>query len=259
MGTERNYPNSRAGTDDQGLRELVFGLEETQPAHKSQKSDKLGHRERLRERILSRGARSLADYEILEMLLYAASPRGDTKPLAKTLIAEYGSLAKALRADPQSLRKIDKVGDAVISTLKIAEILGEKLLRSEVENRNLLSSWQALQDYCIGTMGSKDIEHFRVLFLNTKNHLIADEIQQSGTVNHTAVYPREVVKRALELGASAMILVHNHPSGETDPSTADIEMTREIVAAAAALRIKVHDHLIVGGNESTSMKSLGLF
>jgi DNA repair protein RadC len=245
-----------------GLQELeathyTFGLEDA-PATSS-KSDKLGHRERIRARVLTAGARSLADYEVLEMLLFAASPRGDTKPLAKALLKEFGSLAKVLKAEPEQLRKLDKVGDAVIATLKVAETMGEKLLRSEIENKNVLGSWQALQDYCQGTMGDRHIEHFRILFLNNKNRMIADEVQQSGTVNHTAVYPREVVKRALELGATAIILVHNHPSGDITPSRADIEMTKEIVSAASALKIKVHDHLIVGQHENTSMKSLGLF
>ncbi len=259
MGTERKSQDPFPTLQELEPKEYIFGLEDKPTDLKSRKqSDKSGHRERLRTRVLSRGADSLADYEILEMLLFAASPRGDTKPLAKALIAEFGSLAKVLKADPISLSKIDKAGDAVIATLKMAELLGQKLLRSNVENKNLLGSSQALEDYCIGTMGDKNIEHFRVLFLNNKNRLIADEVQQTGTVNHTAVYPREVVKRALELGSMALILVHNHPSGETDPSAADIEMTREIVTAAAALKIKVHDHLIVGGSKSTSMKALGL-
>ncbi|WP_373086394.1 DNA repair protein RadC [Sneathiella sp.] len=192
------------------------------------------------------------------MLLFAASPRRDTKPLAKLLLKTFGSLSRVLKAEPEALKKIDNVGDAVIATLKVAETLGEKLLRSEIEKRNVLGSWQALLEYCQGTMGERSIEHFRILFLNHKNHLISDEVQQSGTVNHTAVYPREVVKRALELGATALILVHNHPSGDTTPSKADIDMTAEIASAAAALNITIHDHLIVGGTESTSFKSLGL-
>jgi DNA repair protein RadC len=237
----------------------VFGFEDSPIASSKKVSDKIGHRERMRMRILKSGASSLADYEILEMLLYAAIPRQDTKPLAKTLLSEFGSLYKVLSAEPHELRRIDKVGDAVIATLKVAETLGQKLLRREVEQKNVLSSWQALQDYCQVVMGDKKIEHFRILFLNNKNHLISDEVQQSGTVNHTAVYPREIVKRALELGATSLILVHNHPSGDTTPSRADIEMTKEIVRAASALNIKIHDHLIVSSAEQTSMKSLGLF
>tara|TARA_R110002073_G_C9212526_1_gene559137 strand:- start:66 stop:707 length:642 start_codon:yes stop_codon:yes gene_type:complete len=212
----------------------------------------------MRERVLNAGARSLADYQILEMLLFAASPRGDTKPLAKNLLATFGSLARVLKAEPEALRKVPKVGEAAIATIKVAETLGEKLLRSEVEKKNVLGSWQALLEYCQGTMSDRGIEHFRILFLNNKNHLISDEVQQTGTVNHTAVYPREVVKRALELGATAIILVHNHPSGDVTPSKADIDMTHEIMSAASALGIKIHDHLIVGNGDSASFRSLGL-
>ncbi|MCG8492280.1 MAG: DNA repair protein RadC, partial [Sneathiellales bacterium] len=173
--------------------------------------DKKGHRARVREKVLKSGAEQLLDYEILEMVLYGANSRGDTKPLAKRLINEFGSLSGVLSASPERLKNIDGVAEAVIATLKVAETLGERLLRSKIENRNVLSSWQALLEYCQGSMGRRDIEHFRILFLNNKNHLISDEIQQSGTVNHTAVYPREVVKRALEIGATSLILVHNHP------------------------------------------------
>lgn len=246
----------------EGEAQSGFGFADTVSKNTQKKtpsrSDKVGHRERLRERVLTAGARSLADYELLEMLLFAAAPRGDTKPLAKALLAEFGSLSRVFKAEPEQLRRIEGVGDAVVATLKVAETLGEKLLRQEVEKKNVLSSWNALLEYCQGTMAERGIEHFRILFLNNKNHLISDEVQQRGTVNHTAVYPREVVKRALELGATALILVHNHPSGDTRPSKADIDMTGEIVSAAAALNIKVHDHLIVGNHKSTSLKSLGM-
>jgi len=217
-----------------------------------------GHRERLRERVLSGGAQHLADYELLEMLLFAASPRGDTRPIARHLIKEFGSLAGVMAASREKLLKIPGVGDAVIATVRVAERLGEKLLRSPLEKRNILSSWQALLEYCQGTMGNKEIEHFRILFLNNRNHLIADEVQQTGTVNHAAVYPREVVKRALELGATSLILVHNHPSGDTSPSKSDIQITEEINNAANALNISIHDHLIVSSNEHTSLRSLGI-
>ncbi|WP_293959697.1 DNA repair protein RadC [Sneathiella sp.] len=235
-----------------------FGFEDSPSKMPAKDDHRLGHRERMRERVLSAGARSLADYQILEMLLFAASPRGDTKPLAKNLLATFGSLARVLKAEPEALRKVPKVGEAVIATIKVAETLGEKLLRSEIEKKNVLGSWQALLEYCQGTMSDRGIEHFRILFLNNKNHLISDEVQQTGTVNHTAVYPREVVKRALELGATAIILVHNHPSGDVTPSKADIDMTNEIMSAASALGIKIHDHLIVGNGDSASFRSLGL-
>ncbi len=217
-----------------------------------------GHRERLRRRVLSNGAQSLADYELLEMLLFAASPRKDTKPLAKLLIQKFKTLGGVLAARNEKLKDIPDVGDSVIATIRVAETLGEALLRSKIEQRNILSSWQALLEYCQGTMGQKEIEHFRILFLNNRNHLIADEIQQTGTVNQAAVYPREVVKRSLELGATSLILVHNHPSGDTSPSKADIKITEEIITAASALGITIHDHLIVSSSESTSLRSLGL-
>ena len=217
-----------------------------------------GHRERLRERVLNGGAQHLADYELLEMLLFAASPRGDTRPIARNLIKEFGSLAGVMSASREKLLKISGVGDAVIATIRVAERLGEKLLRSPLEKRNILSSWQALLEYCQGTMGNKEIEHFRILFLNNRNHMIADEVQQTGTVNQAAVYPREVVKRALELGATSLILVHNHPSGDTSPSKSDIQITEDINKAANALNISVHDHLIVSSSEHTSLRALGI-
>ncbi|MBL4739621.1 MAG: DNA repair protein RadC [Sneathiella sp.] len=237
---------------------LFYTLEESAGDIKGKIDDKKGHRKRLREKVINQGAAALADYEFLEMILFATSARADTKPLAKKLITKFGSLSAVLRASHEELLQVDTVTDAIVATLKVAELLGEKLLRSKVEKKNILSSWQSLLEYCQGIMGSKDVEHFRVLFLNNKNHLIADELQQKGTVNQTAVYPREVVKRALELGATSVILVHNHPSGDTTPSKADISMTNEIVAAAAVLGIRVLDHLVVSANESTSLKSLGL-
>ncbi|MDF2368265.1 DNA repair protein RadC [Sneathiella sp.] len=258
MTSEAEKPMRKPALHELDAPGFGFGFEDASPKTKENDDHRLGHRERMRDRVLSAGARSLADYQILEMLLFAASPRGDTKPLAKSLLSTFGSLAKVLKAEPEALRKVPKVGDAVIATLKVAETLGEKLLRSEIEKKNILGSWQALLEYCQGAMSDRAIEHFRILFLNNKNHLISDEVQQTGTVNHTAVYPREVVKRALELGATALILVHNHPSGDTTPSKADIDMTSEIVGAASALNIRVHDHIIVGNSECISFKSLGL-
>ena len=219
---------------------------------------KSGHRERLRDRILSAGAASLADYELLEMLLFAASPRKDTKPLAKKLLNEFKTLGGVLAAPKEKLQQVEGVGNAVVATIRVAETLGEKLLKSKIEKRNVLSSWQSLLEYCQGTMGRKEIEHFRILFLNNRNHMMADEVQQTGTVNQAAVYPREIVKRALELGATSLILVHNHPSGDTSPSKADIRITEEIIAATSVLGITIHDHLIVSATENTSMRSMGL-
>ena len=239
--------------------EVALNLQvQTQIEDSADNDHRKGHRERLRERILNGGAQYLADYELLEMLLFAASPRGDTRPIARNLINEFGSLSGVLSANREKLVKIPGVGDAVIATIRVAERLGEKLLRSPIEKRNILSSWQALLEYCQGTMGNKEIEHFRIIFLNNRNHMIADEIQQTGTVNQAAVYPREVVKRALELGATSLILVHNHPSGDTSPSKADIRITEDINTAANALNISIHDHLIVSANEYTSLRSLGI-
>ncbi|WP_025898932.1 RadC family protein [Sneathiella glossodoripedis] len=217
-----------------------------------------GHRERMRQRVLAYGGDSLADYELLEMLLFAASPRKDTKPLAKLLLKKFKTLGGVLATRNEKLREIPGVGDSVIATIRVAETLGEALLRSKIEKRNVLGSWQALLEYCQGTMGRKEIEHFRILFLNNRNHLIADEVQQTGTINQAAVYPREVVKRSLELGATSLILVHNHPSGDTSPSKADIRITEDIINATSALGITIHDHLIVSSTESTSMRSMGL-
>ncbi len=255
---ETNIIFPSTGGDYEATEPHFLELKDSAGRNKAPLADKKGHRARLRERVLTSGTGSLADYELLEMLLFAASPRGDTKPLAKRLLNEFKTLGGVMSASNQQLQKIEDIGDAAIATIRIAETLGERLLRDKVVGKNVLSSWQALQEYCQGVMGRKEIEHFRILFLNNKNHLIADEVQQTGTVNQAAVYPREVVKRALELGATSIILVHNHPSGDTSPSRDDIRITEEIVNAANALNISVHDHLVVSANESTSLKSMGL-
>jgi DNA repair protein RadC len=218
----------------------------------------IGHRERLRARFLDGGADALADYELLEMVLFSAFRMGDTKPLAKALIARFGSFADVIAAPPERLKEVKGVGDAVVAALKMVEAAAVRLARGRVLNRPALSSWQALLDYCASAMGRGNTEQFRILFLDRKNVLIEDEVHQEGTVDHTPVYPREVVKRALELGASAIILVHNHPSGDPTPSRADIEMTRQIQAAAKALKIDLHDHLVIGGGKHASFKALGL-
>jgi DNA repair protein RadC len=217
-----------------------------------------GHRERLRERFLAGGAGALPDYELLEMVLFAAIPRRDVKPLAKALLARFGSFADVIAASRERLSEIDGIGDNVVTQLKIIEAAALRLSKTKVLGRPALSSWQALLDYCAAAMARSPSEEFRILFLDRKNTLIADEVRGQGTVDHTPVYPREIVKRALELSASAIILVHNHPSGDPTPSRADIEMTREIVAAAKALRIAVHDHLVVSRGGTASFKALGL-
>src|ERR1700749_242949 len=217
-----------------------------------------GHRERLRERFLKGGADAMPDYELLELLLFAAVPRKDTKPLAKALITRFGSFAEVIAAKRERLLEIDGVGEAVVNQLKIIEAAAQRLAKGKVMGRPALSSWAALLDYCMTAMARNQTEEFRVLFLDRKNVLVADEVQSKGTVDHTPVYPREIVKRALEHGASAIILVHNHPSGDPTPSRADIEMTRDIAAAARALSIAVHDHLVIGRGGHASFKSLGL-
>jgi DNA repair protein RadC len=220
--------------------------------------DKAGHRARLRERFVKGGAEAMPDYEMLELVLFAALPRRDTKPLAKALIARFGSFAEVIAAKRERLLEIPGVGDAVVNQLKIVEAAAQRLAKSKVIGRPALSSWAALLDYCMAAMARSQNEEFRVLFLDRKNVLVADEVQSRGTVDHAPVYPREIVRRALEHGASAIILVHNHPSGDPTPSRADIDMTREIAAAAKALKIAVHDHLVIGRHGHASFKSLGL-
>jgi DNA repair protein RadC len=216
-----------------------------------------GHRERLRARFLAGGAEALPDYELMELVLFAV-PRCDVKPLAKALLAEFGNFADAIAAPPERLREIKGVGDAVIAQLKIVEAAALRLSRTRLLGRPALSSWSALLDYCAAAMARTALEEFRVLFLDRKNALIADEVLNRGTIDHAPVYPREIVKRALELSASALILVHNHPSGDPTPSRADIDMTREVAEAARALRISVHDHIVIGRGGTASFKALGL-
>ena len=217
-----------------------------------------GHRERLRARFLKGGADAMPDYELLELTLFAAIPRRDTKPLAKALMARFGSFAEVIAAPRARLMDVPGVGETVANHLKIVEAAAQRLAKSQVMGRPALSSWSALLDYCTAAMARSDKEEFPVLFLDRKNVLIADEVQNKGTVDHAPVYPREVIKRALELSASCLILVHNHPSGDPTPSKADIAMTREIVTAANALGIAVHDHLVIGRAGHSSFKSLGL-
>ena len=216
-----------------------------------------GHRDRLRERFLE-NPDSLPDYELLELLLYRSIRRGDTKPLAKRLLDNFGTLAAVMRADTLDLQRVEGVGPAVATDLKVVAVASARGIRSKFENKTMLSSWSSVIDYCTAAMGHEKIEQFRILFLDKKNGLIKDEIQQKGTVDHTPVYVREVVKRALELNSSALILVHNHPSGDITPSRADIEMTKNIIEASAPMGITVHDHIIIGSNEHASMKALQL-
>ncbi|MEE8187957.1 MAG: DNA repair protein RadC [Kiloniellales bacterium] len=217
-----------------------------------------GHRERLRRRLLEKGAASLSDHEVLEYLLFGANARGDTKPLAKTLIKRFGSLAGVLAAGPKELGSVKDLGEASIAALKVVPEAARRMALAEASERPVIASWDKLLAYCRITMGREKVEQFRLLFLDRKNRLIADELQQRGTVDHTPVYPREVIKRALELGASSLILVHNHPSGDSTPSRADIDMTRQVQEAAEKLGISVHDHIVIGRSGHNSFKSMGL-
>jgi DNA repair protein RadC len=218
----------------------------------------LGHRERLRDRFTAGGADAMPDYELLEMILFRANKRGDTKPIAKALLARFGSFAEVISAPPQLLQEVKGVGPAIVTELKLIRAAALRLAKGEVLQRPILSSWNAIIDYCRAAMAFEEKEHFRLLFLDKKNQLIADEVQQEGTVDHTPVYTREVIKRALELGSSAIILVHNHPSGDPTPSLADIDMTKRIVAAGDKLGILVHDHIIVGRKGHVSFRGLQL-
>ena len=215
------------------------------------------HRQRLRLRFMQGGAQAMPDYELLELVLFRAIPRQDVKPLARVLLDTFGDFNRVISAPPARLQMVKGVGGAVIQELKIVEAAAQRLMRAKVMNQPVLSSWDALVDYCHTAMAHRDTEQFRILFLDRKNVLIADEEQAKGTVDHVPVYPREVVKRALEVNASALILVHNHPSGDPTPSQADIAMTEQIAAAAQVLGINLHDHLIIGRSREVSFRSMG--
>ena len=217
-----------------------------------------GHRERLRARFREAGAEAVSDYELLELILFRAIPQRDIKPLAKELIAKFGSFAETVAAPSARLAEIKGMGEAAITELKLVHAAASRLARGQVQKRPVLSSWSNVLDYCRTAMAFAEKEQFRVLFLDKRNQLIADELQQVGTVDHTPVYPREVVKRALELSATALILVHNHPSGDPTPSRADIVMTQSIIEVAKPLGISVHDHIIVGKEGHASFKGLKL-
>jgi DNA repair protein RadC len=215
-----------------------------------------GHRQRLRERFRVSGPGALSDYEVLEMLLFRSIPRADTKERAKALLKRFGSLAEVLGAPEHLIREVPDIGEAAAFDLKVVAAAAQRMARSAIQGSEILASWTQVLDYCRASMAFEEREQFRILFLDKKNALIADEVQQTGTVDHTPVYPREVVRRALELSSTAIILVHNHPSGDPTPSRADIEMTKTIVNTAKPLGIAVHDHIIIGKNGHASMKGL---
>jgi DNA repair protein RadC len=235
---------------------MAKGLEDKGLEDFSSAITHVGHRERLRERFNVGGPAALPDYELLEMILFRCIKRGDTKPLAKMLLARFGSFAEVISAAPERLQEVKGVGPAIVTELKLIQAAALRLTRASVINRPLLSSWNAIIDYCRAAMAYDDTESFRLLFVDKKNQLIADEVQQTGTVDHTPVYAREVIKRALELSASAIIMVHNHPSGDPTPSYADIDMTKKIIAAGDKLGILVHDHIIIARNGHVSFRNL---
>ena len=227
-------------------------------APKDDKPHYHGHRDRLRQRFLQGGPDALPDYEMLELILFMAIPYKDVKPLAKDLLAKFGNLAGVLNARVEALQSVKGIGETTAISLKTVQAASFRLLKQEMMQGPVLNSWSRLVDYCAATMAHEKREHFRVLFLNKKNELIADEIQGSGTVDHTPAYPREIMKRALELSATALILVHNHPSGDPKPSHADVDMTLAIKAAGEPFNIVIHDHLIVSKGGTSSFKTMGL-
>ncbi|MEM9028645.1 MAG: DNA repair protein RadC [Pseudomonadota bacterium] len=231
----------------------------SQPAKPSRaRHANTGHRERLRERLRIGGADAIPDYELLEMVLFGAIPRADTKPVAKELIRTFGSFAAAVHAPAPRLLEVKGVGERVVAEFRLVRATATRLAREDIRHRPVLAAWTQVLAYCRTTMAHADVEQFRILFLDKLNRLIADEMQQKGTVDHTPVYVREVVKRALEVSATAIILVHNHPSGDPTPSRSDVDMTKQIIAAAKPLGIVVHDHIIVGRDGHASFKNLGL-
>jgi len=244
---EDDERGSRTNSRQGGL----FEAPAPQPQH-------VGHRQRLRERFLAGGADTMPDYELLELVLFRAIPRRDTKDLAKRLIARFGSFAEVINAPDQRIMEVAGAKEAVVAELKVIRAAALRVMRGQIIEKPALSSWPQVVEYCRAAMGFEMREQFRILFLDKRNRLIADELQQQGTVDHTPVYVREVVKRSLELSATAIILVHNHPSGDPTPSRADIDMTRQIVDAAVRLNIAVHDHIIVARHGTASLKQLKL-
>lgn len=256
MKRESGSANTAAQTDPQpAAPDPPLGAALAEPPDKPHYH---GHRDRLRQRFLDQGVEAVHDYELLELLLFAAIPRRDVKPLAKALMAGEGGLRGVVNAPAHQLRDRYGLSDPVVATLRVVGAMAVRMAKQAVINQPVLGSWQKVLDYCSTAMAHLPVEQFRILFLDRKNKLIADEVQAKGTVDHAPVYPREVVKRALDLHATAIILVHNHPSGDPTPSRADIEVTRQIVTAATALGVSVHDHLVIGNGKYISFKGTGL-
>lgn len=238
-----------------------FGDENASPSPPASDSGKhagMGHRERLRQRLLKGGAEALADYEVLEYLLFAAIKQGDTKPIAKALLKQFGSLAGVLNADPAALQRVKGVGETSAAALKSVAVAARRMARSEVIAKPVLGSWQALLDYLSIDMAHLTVERVRVLYLDTRNRLIDDHHVGDGSIDEAAIHPREVIRRAMDLGATALILVHNHPSGNPEPSRADIQITQRIAEAGRLLGVTVHDHVIVGREGHVSLRAKGL-
>lgn len=236
----------------------LFEKTDEKPTETAPKPHYHGHRDRLRARLRDSGIDALQDYEILELILFSAIPRKDVKPIAKELLASFGSLSAIFHAPHQDLMRIGGISENTALLFKALTGFAHRAIKEEIRAKPILNSWTRLIEYCTTTMGHEKREHFRILFLNRKNELIADEIQTSGTVDQTQAYPREIMKRALELGATALILVHNHPSGDPKPSKADITMTEQIILAGEPFSIVIHDHIIVSKNGHSSFKSMGL-
>jgi DNA repair protein RadC len=230
--------------------------EKASEGNAQEKPHYLGHRERLRDKFLEQGPDALADYEIIELLLTLARPRIDCKPIAKALIKQFGSLPGVMAAHPDALRKVEDVGDSTITALKLVQAVAQRMLKREVLDQPVLDSWNRVLDYCHSVMAHQREEQLRLFFLDGRNALVADEIQSKGTVNHTPLYVREVVKRALELGASALIMAHNHPTGDPSPSRDDIALTREVKKALEVVGVSLHDHIIIGRKGHCSLRSL---
>ena len=243
------------GTDDTGLSETGRQFSEVP---ETKKPHYHGHRDRLREKFRNKGADSLAEYEILELLLFRSIPRRDIKPLAKQLLNEFGSIAEVFAASSQRLSAFKGLGHSAVTDLKLIHAAANAMTADRIRDRTILSSWSAVLDYCRTTMAFSDVEQFRILFLDKRNCLIADEVQQTGTVDHTPVYPREIAKRAMELAATGLLLVHNHPSGDPTPSRADIEMTKIIMDTLKPLGVQVLDHIIIARDGHSSLKGLQL-
>jgi DNA repair protein RadC len=263
MSSAKNRDGGNPSSDKISAEEQAFMFDDAPLARIAVKApspvdDKVGHRERLRERFSTGGPKALPDYELLEMILFRAIPRGDTKPLAKQLMNKFGSFAEVMSAAPERLKEVKGIGDRAVEEIKLIKAAAERLTLGQLKAKSALTSWNGVIDYLRLVQGFENREQFRILFLDKKNNLIADEVQGHGTVDHTPVYVREVVKRALELSSTAIILVHNHPSGDPTPSRADIDMTKQIMDAARPLGVSVHDHIIVGRDGHASLKAMRL-